>query len=117
MEDAGDDRVAPRSVGLEDFASRAPAFENGAERHAIADFCGDFHHAQRSLVAARAIADAELGSGDRKLGEREAILDHRETLVGNADDDEGIGGKQRPGKREKCETDDGKKNLTAWHVF
>ena len=38
-------------------------------------------------VATRAVAEAEFGSGDLELGDRQPVLDDGELLLGNTDDD------------------------------
>ena len=116
MEDARDDRIASRRVGLEDFARRPAPFEDRPERRAVADLRGHFHHAERCRVAAWAIADAELRSGDGKLCKREAIFHQREALIRNADDDEWLRRGKCSKKQSKCAAHRHGKKLKSWHV-
>ncbi len=85
-ENAGNDGIASRSVGREDFASAAAAFKDGAEWGVVADFFAYAMFAKRSGVTAGAIAETEFRGGDRILGDNGAALKDPHFLIGDTDD-------------------------------
>jgi hypothetical protein len=58
---------------------------------AAADLVGDDETPEGCEVRARAVADAEFGSGDPVAGFELIVLVEAEALLGDADDDTGIG--------------------------
>jgi hypothetical protein len=90
-EDARDDGVAARGVGLENFAGLVLVFEDGASGGVATDFSGDLEFAERGAAAAGAIAEAEFGGRDLVLRDGVAILEDEHALLGDADDDAVIG--------------------------
>jgi hypothetical protein len=58
---------------------------------AAADLVGDDETPEGGEVRARAVADAEFGSGDPVAGFELVVLVKAEALLGDADDDAGIG--------------------------
>ena len=63
-EDAGDDGIATRGIGLQDLACKPAALHDAAGWRVIADFFPDLESAERGGVAAGAVADAILRGGD-----------------------------------------------------
>lgn len=86
-EDAGDNRIASRSIDLHDFASRAAIFEFHPERSTIAYFCGDLQSSERRIAASRAVSYAEAGGGNLVPADLFAFVVYGELLVSDADAD------------------------------
>jgi hypothetical protein len=103
LKDAGDDGIAARGVGREDFASGTPVFEDGAERSALADLACDLQITDRGGVGAKTIAYAVPRGGHREAGDGVAVLHDGYTLIRDADDGApaSLGGTEAQGEQKK----------------
>jgi len=104
-EDSGNDGVAARSIGEEDFAGLALVLEDGAGGSMATNLSSDLEFAERGAATAGSIAETEPGGGYPILGNGAIILEDEHALVRDANDDAvsdilfGATGKED----EKCE--------------
>lgn len=78
-------RISPRRVGRQNFASRFAAFENGPRWLSGSDFLGDLHPSDRRPVAAGLAAETVLRRRDTVVCNRLAVMFEHGALFGDAD--------------------------------
>src|SRR5882724_7284637 len=84
---ARDDWIASRQIWLNDLASAASIFENGAKRSMIADFLRDLQFAQRGARTARRIAETKFGCGYGIDRHQVSAVEKSQLLFTRADND------------------------------